>query len=152
MVLIKSKVNKNMKTICLRFSDAYAPEEGTINLHQKVINKYGFVWYGKRGCKVSESVLSEILKNGVVDILLLKSGSGEKYLATVVDYSFKERYEHPDYYKNESVFMNTWLKITHFELANQDILDHCSVYSTGTPLVEVVKKSMGGYFIIDLKK
>ena len=38
-----------MKTVALRFSDNYAPEEGMIFLHQQLIDKYGYVWYGKFG-------------------------------------------------------------------------------------------------------
>ena len=43
-----------MKTIALRFADNYAPAEGTIKLHEDVINEYGYVWYGKFGNSLSQ--------------------------------------------------------------------------------------------------
>ena len=68
-----------MKTICLRFSDVFAPEQGTIKLHQDVIKKYGFVWYGKTRNKISAKLLQEILTEGPVKIILLKASSNERY-------------------------------------------------------------------------
>lgn len=141
-----------MKTICLRFSDAYAPEEGTIQLHQSIINKCGYVWYGKKGCKINENVFVELLKNGSARILLVKSGSKERYWATVSGYSYEEKNEHPNYYKNEAPFMKTWIKITKIEPAPENILDNCYVYSTGTPMKNIIKKSMSPYFIVDVRE
>ena len=43
-----------MKTIALRFADNYAPKEGTIKLHQAIINENGYVWYGKFGNTLSQ--------------------------------------------------------------------------------------------------
>ena len=43
-----------MKTIALRFADNIAPKDGTIAEHEKIIERYGFVWYGKFGARVSE--------------------------------------------------------------------------------------------------
>lgn len=34
-----------MRTIALRFADNYAPAEGTIKLHEDIINEFGYVWY-----------------------------------------------------------------------------------------------------------
>lgn len=36
-----------MKTIALRFADNYAPPEEIIKLHEDLITKFGYVWYGK---------------------------------------------------------------------------------------------------------
>ena len=44
-----------MKTIALRFSDNFAPLDGTIAEHKKMIELNGYVWYGKLGLKVSAS-------------------------------------------------------------------------------------------------
>lgn len=42
-----------MRTIALRFSNNFAPEEGTISAHEIVIAEKGFVWYGKLGSRIS---------------------------------------------------------------------------------------------------
>ena len=41
-----------MKTIALRYSDNYAPEEGMLYHHKQIIEKYGYVWYGKFGNRI----------------------------------------------------------------------------------------------------
>ena len=46
-----------MKTIALRFGEHFSPEIGTIAAHQKIIDEYGFVWYGKMGSSVSNKVI-----------------------------------------------------------------------------------------------
>ena len=139
-----------MKTICLRFSDVYAPEAGTIKLHDAVIKKYGFVWYGKFGNKISSKYLSEILANGPVKILLLKAGSTERYWATLEDFSYEEQKVYPSYYRNNLGSAHTWLKITKIEKAPDDIADRCFT-SRGNTLTSILKKTMGAYFIIEIK-
>ncbi|MCI5631012.1 MAG: hypothetical protein MR345_01400 [Bacilli bacterium] len=140
-----------MKTICLRFSDAYAPEKGTIQSHQEIINRNGFVWYGKKGAKISKEVLEDLLKNGPVEIVLIKSGSDERYLATLIDFDYKKKSECPDYYKDYLFDMSTWLKITSIKKTDSDILDHCFVISSGLPINSIIKKSMGSYFIVEYR-
>ena len=49
-----------MKTIALRFAEYFAPPEGTIKAHEEVISKVGYVWYGKMGNAVSETILKEL--------------------------------------------------------------------------------------------
>ena len=34
-----------MNTIALRFAENFAPEEGTIDAHKKLIHEDGYVWY-----------------------------------------------------------------------------------------------------------
>ena len=36
-----------MKTIALRFGEHFSPACGTIAAHQEIIDKSGYVWYGK---------------------------------------------------------------------------------------------------------
>lgn len=72
-----------MKTIALRFSDNFAPKRGTIAAHQELIDRLGFVWYGKMGTPVSESIANEILAPKHLKILLIHSGTPNRYWATV---------------------------------------------------------------------
>ena len=137
-----------MKTICLRFSDVFAPEQGTIKLHQDVIKKHGFVWYGKTSNKISHKHLKEILSNGPVKIVLLKAGSNERYWAVLENYSYEEQKEHPNYYGQYLSNISTWLKITNIERAPDDVADKCYT-STGKVLSSILKKTFGAYFIVD---
>ena len=43
-----------MKTIALRFGETFSPDCGTIIAHQQVIDKLGYVWYGKTGAALAD--------------------------------------------------------------------------------------------------
>ena len=141
-----------MKTIALRFSDSFAPKNGTIIEHDKVIGENGFVWYGKLGKKISHAILSSLLQNGPTKILFIKAGSAENYWATLVDASYEKQAPYPSYYGQDANYMKTWLKIIKFEVADADVLKKCIIPSTGNKLSDIYKKSMGSYFIIEIQK
>ena len=74
-----------MKTIALRFADNYAPADGTIKLHEDVINEYGYVWYGKFGNSLSQKNIDMLLEMKEKRFLLIKSGGQERYWAHFED-------------------------------------------------------------------
>ena len=140
-----------MKTIALRFADRFAPEEGTIKAHQRVIDTYGFVWYGKMGNAVSESVLKELSANENARILLIHSGKSDRYWA-YIDAAQKEQPEKqyiPEYYRDNAANFKSWFRVTRFESAPSDILSQCVVPSSGNTLSYTSRHSMSPYYIID---
>lgn len=92
-----------MKTIALRLSNKFAPECGTIEAHEELIKKKGYVWYGKLGNKIASSVLSDILENAEPRILLIHSGATYRYWAYVdkIQHEIPETEGIPAYYRNE---------------------------------------------------
>ena len=52
-----------MRTISLRYTDKFAPKNGTIHAHQSLIDDKGYVWYGKMGTPISSKVAEIILQN-----------------------------------------------------------------------------------------
>lgn len=139
-----------MKTICLRFSDAFAPSEGTVFLHQRVIEKHGFVWFGKKGKRILPEKFETILKNGPTKIVLIKTGGSERYLATLEDYSYRPQKEIPAYYKDQEYSFETWLKLSKIELAPVDILQKCIIPVSGKTVESILKKTIGSYFYVEL--
>ncbi len=139
-----------MKTISLRFSNNFAPRCGTIESHQAVIDKWGYVWYGKLGAKVSALVGKEILENTSPKILLIHSGSTDRYWAYVTDIQWNTPSveQIPEYYRHISDKFNTWFRVIRFEEAPKDILSKCYVASSGAVLSNASKRSMNPYFII----
>ncbi len=139
-----------MLTIALRFADNFAPDIGTIQAHQDMIDKYGFVWYGKLGAAISESVISEIKKNEIKKVLLIHSGKRERYWAYIEELTrnVPERKYIPEYYRDSAGIFKTWMKICRIEEAPLNVMSHCHVKSSGRPLSEVSKSSMSPYFII----
>ena len=142
-----------MKTIALRFSDNYAPKEGMIYLHQQLIDKYGFVWYGKFGNRISKDIIEEQLKSDDPKLLLIKSGSVERYWL-----HFTEQQEEvpdldkiPEYYRNNCNEIKCWFKVVSFERAEKDVLSKCFVLSSGDSLSTSSKHSMNPYFKIEYR-
>ena len=139
-----------MNTIALRFGEHFSPPQGTIATHQDIIDKLGYVWYGKMGSKVSEKLLNELLKSNAPKILLINSGKTDRYWAFIDKFVFKKPIEEgiPDYYGEKADDMKTWFRITKFEVAPKDIMSRCFVISSGGRLGEVSKHSMSPYFKI----
>ncbi len=58
-----------MQTIAMRFSDHVAPADGTILEHEKILEKEGYVWYGKFGARISLQSKNTIMSNDVKRVL-----------------------------------------------------------------------------------
>lgn len=140
-----------MRTIALRFSNNFAPIEGTIRAHEAMIFDNGYVWYGKLGSKISAKVKSEILSNTDPMILLIHSGSFGRYWAHIdaIQYESPPTEEIPAYYRDRTEDFATWFKVRRFEEAPRNILSQCFVASSGTSLSFASRQSMSPYFIIN---
>lgn len=140
-----------METIALRFSENFAPSEGTILAHNKIIETNGYVWYGKLGSKISKDMKDKILKQKYPKILLIHSGGLDRYWASIEDVLFEcptDIENIPSYYRSERVKFKTWFKISKFEEAPKDILSKCFVESSKQSLSLASKHSMSPYFKI----
>lgn len=139
-----------MNTIALRFGEHFAPKCGTIAAHQAVIDKIGYVWYGKMGAKASEIMLKDIIASELPRVLLINSGKSDRYWAYIEAYTYDmpNPNEYPSYYGEKLEKMNTWIKIVKFEIAPKDIMSKCKVISSGATLGEASKHSMSPYFKI----
>lgn len=139
-----------MKTISLRFSNKFAPDCGTIEAHNQMIELYGYVWYGKLGNKIAASAFEDILQNDSPKILLIHSGSFGRYWAYVdkVQHETPDLNEIPEYYRDMADKFNTWFRVVRFEDAPKDIMGKCTVASSGATLSDASKHSMSPYFKI----
>lgn len=143
-----------MKGIALRFFEKFAPSDGTIAEHKKIIQKKGYVYYGKMGSAVSDKNISMLMKQGRMKLLLIHSGKTERYWAEV-DKIIKERPkddEFPEYYHDLSENFKTWFRVVKIEEAQRDIMSKCKVISSGATLGEASKHSMSPYFIIEFEE
>lgn len=140
-----------MNTIALRFSDNFAPPDGTIAEHKKLIETIGFAWYGKLGATVSDKVSHEILENKRPRILLIHSGKAFRYWA-YIDKVSKETpalNEIPEYYRDQAEIFKTWFRVRKIEEAEKGVMSSCIVASSGTSLSLASRSSMSPYFIIE---
>ena len=143
-----------MKTIALRFSDNYAPSTGTIKLHQDVIDKLGYVWYGKFGNSLSQKNIDMLLQLKERKFLLIKSGCQERYWVYFDDIKKNdiELEGIPKYYRNDRNRIKCWFKVIKFERANSKVMSKCFVASNGSLLSNSSKYSMSPYFIINYRE
>ena len=142
-----------MKTIVLRFSDSFAPKDGTLAEHERIIREKGYVWWGKRGPKISHSVINSIMKDNKCKVILVRGGTKEKYWATVEEISdgCPQKSYVPEYYRSDVVFYGSFLKITKIERAEENVLDNCFVCTTGKKMSDIINKAMASYFIVEVK-
>lgn len=138
-----------MKTLAMRFGETFSPECGTIAAHQQVIDKLGYVWYGKSGAAVSNNKLNIMKEEGTNKVLLISSGKVERYWAYFNEIK-KETPKKgiPSYYKDDADKFHTWFKITKFEPAPKDIMSKCIVESSKAILSHASHYSMNPCFFI----
>ena len=137
-------------TIALRYGENFAPKCGTIAAHQEIIDKIGHVWFGKLGRRVSTSLLNRFHEEPINAILLVGSGTVERYWAYVID-AMRETptlNEIPEYYRHRADDFNSWFKISKFERASKDVLSRCTLLSSGKLLSNAARHSMGSCFVI----
>ena len=140
-----------MKTLALRYSDNYAPSDGTIGEHEKLINKNGFVWYGKFGNKVSQQVINDVLEKGTAKVLFIKSGREDIYYANVdkIQYNMPEEKYIPKYYSDSYDRVSVWFRITEFKKTDYDVVKDYYVISSDKRLDIASKHSMNSCFIVE---
>ena len=143
-----------MKTISLRYTDKFAPNNGTIAEHNNIIKKYGFVWYGKMGAAVSEKITAMLLDSPDPKFLLIHSGNIERYWVHFdsISRDIPPLEYFPAYYHNKASNFHTWFRVKSFETAERNVISKCVVASSRAPLAEASKHSMSPYFIIDFKE
>lgn len=141
-----------MKTAVFRFTDNYAPKEGTVKLHEDVIKSKKYVWYGVFGIGLSDKNINIILDNPEKKVLLVKSKTMECYWCNIENVTKdKPDLEYiPSYYRNDTSRVKTWLKISKIEKIDSSILDKCTVLSTQKKLKDSINKGMSSYFIVDI--
>lgn len=141
-----------MKTIALRFADNYAPKEGTIRLHQEIINTNGYVWYGKFGNTLSQKNIDLLMSQPDRRILLIKSGFPERYWAYFEEIK-KEKPQDveniPEYYRENTDKIRCWFKIKKIDKAENNVMSKFIISSSKMPLSEASKHSLNPYFIIE---
>lgn len=70
--------------IALRFSEKFAPKEGTIEAHKQIVDEKGYVWYGKIGKTVSDNAIKVLLQHGPCLMLLINSGKVDRYRCDIL--------------------------------------------------------------------
>ena len=140
-----------MKSIALRFSEKFAPPEGTIAAHTTLIDQKGYVWYGKLGTALSDKTVDLLMSNEHPRVLLIHSGKSSRYWAyiDVAQRVTPPLDEIPFYYRHMAQDFKFWFRVVSIEKAENDVMQKCKVASSGELLTFASRSSMSPYFIID---
>ena len=139
-----------MKSIALRFSEKFAPPEGTIAAHNAIICEIGHVWYGKLGSALSDKTASLLMNNEQPRILLNHVAIISWYFGKWWCASLYSIYISPVPITSSTMNQkDAWFRIVSIEKAENDVMQKCKVTSSGETLTFASKSSMSPYFIID---
>jgi hypothetical protein len=146
--------------ILVRYGEQIAPEEGTISAHDAIIRKKGFVWLGKFGKKISQSmynILKKQIKKDKPTYIFMIKRDNKKYVvhAAVLEdvvFSKPDTDYIPEYYANKRIFSQCYFKIIEFIPINSEILYELIGRSSNLPIIETLAKSMAGMMYVKLPK
>ncbi|MHC9388265.1 hypothetical protein ACYZFP_04920 [Clostridioides difficile] len=135
--------------ICIRYADLKSIN--CVLEHKNVIDKEGYVWFGKIGSKPRREILNNLLreKNNYV---LLKSKQ-ECYICIFEQYKEKmpEDKNFPKYYnelvKGEFENFTIWFKLrSMIKVKDKQILNNIFVKSSRNSLINACNNSMASHF------
>ena len=138
--------------LLLRFGEHLAPPEGTIAAHQGVIEKVGYVWYGKLGQPLLRARVEAIVRSAINSspgALILASSDKksrrfyEASVAEVVWVAPGER-EHrciPAYMLGRIDGASAWFKITRLREMGTPDVSALVVASSGQRIREALERS-----------
>jgi hypothetical protein len=145
--------------LIVRYSDAHAPPEGTLIAHQAVVDRFGYVWFGKFGRRIGPPTLQRMRQfaMGIAPAgVVLVTTSGAEYVCTycrLLDAGFAvpedEASAVPDYYRRYPIPPSTWLKLSRFRSLSPAQADRITLFEAHVPLSEGLRKSWSGHFLAD---
>lgn len=152
----EKNISNEVINLLIRFSDINGPIDGTINEHLKVIKNNGFVWFGKFGRRIGIDIIDLInsqINKGVDSYLFLVGTKNADYvfiskiLAIVRSSDKINKIGVPQYYREKSIKVGTWVKIGNFWRINKSILSR--IYGNfRVPVYEMLSQSMTGHVIV----
>lgn len=138
----------NSKQAVIRYANVNGIK--CIDEHQKVLDKEGYVWFGKIGAKVKKTILSDLLEKKS-NYIILKAPK-ETYFCTFTDFCEEIPKDNcfPDYYKSNFDSLDDfsmWFKITAMiPITNPEILSNIVVISSRNRLSNACLQSMSAHF------
>jgi hypothetical protein len=150
--------------LLLRFSDRLLENRGTIEEHQKVVEREGTVWFGKMGQPISQNAIDKLnqqVEDKIPTFIYLVKGNRRKPSAYISDLIIASKTIPPEeeslipvYYQELEIirFIKFWAKVRNIHEIESSDLNKMSVASSVYPLQETLIKSSSGHFYIREKK
>lgn len=133
--------------ICIRYADLKSID--CSYEHKMVIEKKGYVWFGKIGSKPRRDILDKILEEDI-SYIILKS-KDESYICSFDKYveEIPEDKNYPDYYNSSFELENftIWFRlISMVKIKDKNILNNILVKSSRNRLLNACNSSMASHF------
>lgn len=141
-------IKENTDIFVIRFSDKHGYK--TIEEHLNILNKKGYVWYGKIGRTPSREYFDLRLPQGPIIVLLVQPG--RYFITTCIAYSTSTPSDtnYPEYYKSKEFStynFSFWVKLTSIvEVKNSDVLENVVIKSSGNYLRSALQGSISPMF------
>jgi hypothetical protein len=147
--------------VLVRFSDKWAPPEGTIAAHQKVFTTHGHVWVAEFGRGIGQSRITTIqnqIESGTPTYLALLASAGHQVSSqTAVGAAFlidrvqpgkpdNGDYGIPNYYSHFPLPSVTWFRATTCIPLQRELVEGMRVPRSATSAMMTLKLSMAGAF------
>lgn len=139
-------IEKGQALLVLRFSFSYRND--IIEQHKNLIEKNGYVWYGKLGAVISNKIINEIMIAKKTAILLYSKWHA--YLCGIEEVSAnKPQKGYSAYYDEEYIFAGCYYKLTSIDEIDERILQHLIVRSSGRYMSDTLSKqcSSSSFFV-----
>lgn len=141
-------IEKGKDILCMRFVNVGGYD--CIDEHLKVMDKKGYVWFGKIGNKPTNKALVKMLEEESNYILLKEPQNA--YICRFEAYSDKMPADgdYPDYYKTEILptrHFSLWFKLVYIKkVDDMNLLSSVVLKSSRSPILETTSKSMASHF------
>lgn len=138
----------------MRYRDLLGPEGGVISAHGAVLDRRGYVWFGKMGHRVSSDrvrdLRAQIARDGRAFLILAKASRSAVVLHRCeVDEIQVQAPDEPGttpaYYSQLKTTPSTWFRIRGIRSLDASAADALTVASSGKPLFRALTKGMSPY-------
>jgi len=149
------KIKAEEILIVVRYSNKY--EKECILKHQEVIDKYGFVWFGKCGNVIRKENAESVLSQDKPKIILYsRTGS---YICELKDISYEKQEKNiPAYYKElidskdecgyELFKPSMYYALSSIQEIDSELLNQFVILKSGKNLYEIINKTMTTQMIV----
>jgi hypothetical protein len=149
--------------LVVRFSDTMFGMEDVVSIHNQVVAKQGYVWFGKLGQAISQmrvDWLNKQVGKKIPTYLYLVKGNRRKSTAYRTDLLAISRESpegkgfYPAYYAEKELLkhMKTWMKIGQIESIEMSEMNGLKAISSIFPISETLARSSSGYFLVHESK
>jgi hypothetical protein len=153
-------MSRTVLHLVVRFSDNLFSIGDVISKHNEVVEKQGYVWFGKIGSTLSSTRIDSLnnqIREDVPTYIYLVKGNRRKstiYRASLLSVSKElpkgELRKVPSYYSTKGLrqYMNAWMRIAEISEVEPSSMKNLKAISSIFPIQETLARSSSGHFLV----